>query len=190
MPRSSAPPCAMKIASQSVFEIAAAGSITAPALGLNRSTSPIVAPAGGDRVAEGLLDDVAIGGLRNHRREFLVSLADGISDDPFDFALRLKAKKIDAVTANAAIGREGQHRHAAVARERRYSIHRGRENRPDDDFRALVQKLLGRSGDFGLRSRIVGRHQQDIAVARNRKAPVARPSARRSPKHGYSPRNP
>ena len=72
-----------------------------------------------------------------------MALGGRISHHPPHFVLRQEGEQIDAIARHAALGREGQHRHAAVARDGRHRRHRGPEQGPDDDFRALAQQLAG-----------------------------------------------
>ena len=55
-----------------------------------------------------------------------------------------KLKQIDAARGDAGVGRERDHRHAALARRRADDADRMREQRPDDDLGALGERLLRR----------------------------------------------
>ena len=67
----------------------------------------------------------------------------GIFDDAVDVRLRQEAQEIDAAAGDAGIGREGDHRNAAGARDLRGRRNRQRKQRSEDDLGAFVDRLLG-----------------------------------------------
>ena len=90
------------------------------------------------------LDHVAIGALRQHRRERPLAAGDGVIDDAIDVGFRQEAQQIDTARRDAGVGGEGDDRHAALAGGRADDADRMREQRPDDDLGALGQRLLRR----------------------------------------------
>src|SRR6185312_752885 len=101
------------------------------------------APLAADRLLEGCFHHIAVGIVRQQRRERFLSDAGGIIDDPVDVGFGQEAEQIDATSGHARIGRERDHRNAARARQLRGRRHRGGEQRAQNDFRALAERLLG-----------------------------------------------
>ncbi len=123
------------------------------------------AVTGGDGVIEGRPRDVAIGALRQQRRELMMAVGGGIAHHPAHFDLGQEAEQISAIARHASLGRERQHRHATIARNRRHRRDRRPEQRADNHFGALRQKLLGRLDRGRPAIALVGGHQKDVAIA-------------------------
>ncbi len=96
------------------------------------------------RLLEARFHHIAIGVLGQHGRERSFADAGGVFDDPVDVRLRQEAQQIDATAGHACIGRERDHVDAARARRLRRRRNRQRKQRTQDDFRAFVERLLGR----------------------------------------------
>lgn len=107
---------------------------------------------------------VSIGVLRNERREIRAAMSRGVANDALHLVFRLEAQKIDAITAHAAIGRKTDDRHAAVACDGRNGRDRLREQRANDDFRTLIQKLAGRIGGSLGRGSFIARYQHNVRI--------------------------
>ena len=98
-----------------------------------------------DRLLERGLDDVAVGIFRQHGGERSLAGAHRMADDALDVGLRQEAQQIDTAAGDARIRREGDHRDVAATRDLRGTRHRKAEQRPEDDFRALIDRLLRRA---------------------------------------------
>ena len=96
-----------------------------------------------DRLLERGFHHIAIGIVGQHRRKGLLADAGGVIDDPVDVGFRQEAQQIDAASGDAGIGRERDHRDAAGARQLRGGRDRAREQRPQNDLRAFLERLLG-----------------------------------------------
>ena len=95
------------------------------------------------RLLERGLDHIAVGVFRQHRPKGAFADGGRIFDDPVDVGLRQEAQEIDAARRHARIGRKRDHRNAASARHLSDRRDRGRKQRPENDFRAFVDRLLG-----------------------------------------------
>ena len=78
------------------------------------------------------------------RGERPLAAGDGVFDDAVDVGFRQEAQEIDAARGDAGVGRERDHRHAALAGGRADDADRMRKQRPDDDLGALGERLLRR----------------------------------------------
>ncbi|GLR95377.1 hypothetical protein ACVIU7_001813 [Bradyrhizobium liaoningense] len=109
-------------------------------------------------------DDIAIGIVGHQHGDGALSDAGGIVDDAVDVGLRQEREQIDTASGDAGIGREGDDGDAARARDLRHRRNRLREQWPEDDLGAFVDRLL-RADLRALRAAIVVLDQElDVRV--------------------------
>ena len=95
-----------------------------------------------DRLLESRFDHVAVSVLRQDRGEGSLAGPRRIFNDAIDVRLGKKAQEIDAASGDARVGRERNHRDAAIARGLCGGRHRLGEQRPENDFSTLIDGLL------------------------------------------------
>ena len=94
------------------------------------------------RPGESGFGDAAVSRLRNQFGEITLSPRHGESDDARHVAAGEEAQEIHAVAGDLLIAGEGDHRHAALARDRRGARHFRGEQRADDQLGAVLQCAL------------------------------------------------
>ncbi len=102
-----------------------------------------LAAAARHRLLERRFDHRAVGIVRDQRREGALSGRGGILHDALDIGFRQEAQQIDAARGDIGVGRERDDRHVARARHLADDADRLREQRPEDDLGAFVERLLG-----------------------------------------------
>ena len=110
-----------------------------------------VAAAACNLLLERRFHHIAIGIVGNQRGEGALPDAGGILHDARYVGFRQEAQQIDAARRHVGVGREGDDRNIARARDLPDDADRLRKQRAENDLGAFVERLLRRQlGAFGL----------------------------------------